>query len=130
MQEKITLLKEIRKRNKCTQEELAKLVGYGKGYIGKIESGEVAFSDKFAKKIIELFNVDKTEVLCLLGVVDKYRAEKKLHLFSFVDKEGVYGNAVVPFDKTQQDLEYCRKEIAESIGSGIMIVNITELKEG
>lgn len=49
--------KELRLKNKLTQEQLAKKTGFSKDYISMIERGERNPSDKAKSKFAEVFNV-------------------------------------------------------------------------
>lgn len=54
--------KELRLKNKLTQEELAKQSGFSKDYISMIERGERTPSDKAKSIFAEIFNVPVVQI--------------------------------------------------------------------
>lgn len=54
--------KELRLKNKLTQEELAKQSGFSKDYISMIERGERRPSDKAKSIFAEIFNVPVVQI--------------------------------------------------------------------
>lgn len=57
-----TTFKELRIKNKLTQEELAKKSGFSKDYISMIERGERTPSDKAKAKFAEVLNVPIVQI--------------------------------------------------------------------
>ena len=58
--------KELRIKNKMTQEQLAEKSGYSKDYISMIERGERNPSDKAKIKFAEILNVSSVQIFLSL----------------------------------------------------------------
>lgn len=48
---------------RCTQEDLSKMIGISRSYLGDIESGRTNASDEVLKKLAKVFNIDAKELL-------------------------------------------------------------------
>lgn len=106
-----SVLKELRKSKKITQEELAKIIGVERSSIGKYESPSkpVTPSPDIMLKIAEYFNVS---VDYLLGNSPKETAQKKKGV-----KIPVLGRvqAGIPVDAIEEIIDY--EEITEEMAS-------------
>lgn len=58
-------LRQLRKKNKLTQEELAKILNYGYTAIANYESGRTQPSLNNLKKLAEFFKVSTDYLLCI-----------------------------------------------------------------
>lgn len=59
---KAITFKELRLKNKLTQEQLAEKTGFSKDYISMLERGERNPSDKAKAKFAEIFNVPIVQI--------------------------------------------------------------------
>lgn len=55
-------LKELRLKNKITQEEVAKRAGITKDYVSMLERGERRPSDKLKSILANIYNVDSVQI--------------------------------------------------------------------
>lgn len=67
----VDLLKEARERASLSQEQVASLTGYSRGYISLVETGDRLPSESFIRRAIHALPVDSSEVLEIYAAVAK-----------------------------------------------------------